>query len=167
MDTLTTIATRRSIRTYTNEPLEQSLVEDIVHYGLYAPSAHNQQAWKFFLISKPKDREFLWDLMEFGKMLPQASWVVLVSFDKEKLKSPEFIQQDMGASIQNILLAAHEKKVWAVWIGTYPHEVEMQAIHQYFWLQDQIVPFALIALGIPSWEIREKFIKAEGKIIAL
>ncbi len=33
-------------------------LQTIAEYGLFAPSAHNQQARKFFLISKKSDFEF-------------------------------------------------------------------------------------------------------------
>lgn len=167
MDVLSAITSRRSVRTYTSEPIDQTLMKTIAQYWLYAPSAHNQQAWKFFLISKKEDHEFLWETMEFGKMIPNASGVILACFNKEQLKSPEFIQQDMWASIQNILLAAHEKWIWAVWVGIYPHEREIQKIHTYFKLEKQIIPFAIISLGYPEIPLKEKNIKTEWKITIL
>jgi nitroreductase len=39
---------------------------------LYAPSAHNEQAWKYYIVSKKEDRKFLAEIMEYGKMLPNA-----------------------------------------------------------------------------------------------
>ncbi len=90
--------------------------------------------------------------------------MILAVFDQEQLRSPEFIEQDMGASIQNILLASHAQGFGAVWVGLYPHEAEMQAIHQHFQLPEQIVPFALISLGKPEGALREKNLKTEGKI---
>lgn len=90
--------------------------------------------------------------------------MILVSFDQKSLRSPEFIQQDMGACIQNILLSSHAQGLGAVWVGLYTHEAEMQAIHQYFQLPETIVPFALVAIGKPAGELREKRLKTEGKI---
>nr|MBR6100708.1 nitroreductase family protein [bacterium] len=65
MDTLTAIKTRRSIRNYTSEELDIELVKDVLQYALYAPSAHNEQAWKYYIISKKEDRIFLSEVMEF------------------------------------------------------------------------------------------------------
>lgn len=158
------LKTRRSVRTYTDEIPSQEQIEKILEMACYAPSAHNQQAWTFFLISKAEDRNFLGALMEFGKMLPQAPWVVLAAYDTSLLRSPEFIAQDMGAAIQNLLLASHGEALGAVWVGLYPHEAEMQAIHQHFQLPETIVPFALVAIGKPAGELREKRLKTEGKI---
>ena len=65
MDTLTAITTRRSVRNYSGEQLDISLIQELLRYALYAPSAHNQQAWKYYIISKKEDRVFLSDVMEF------------------------------------------------------------------------------------------------------
>lgn len=164
MDTLTCISTRRSVRSYCDEAMPLKELQTIAEYGLYAPSAHNQQAWNFFLISKKSDFEFLGDLMEFWKMIPKSWGVILAAYDTSLLRSPEFIQQDMGAAMQNLLLASHAEGLGAVWVGLYPHEAEMQAIHQHFQLPEAIVPFALVAIGKPAGELRGKSLKTEGKI---
>ena len=164
METLDAIKTRRSVRNYTDETLDINILQDIVTCGLYAPSAHNQQAWKYYIISNKQDHEFLGNVMEFWKMLPSAWWVILACFDKNLLRSEEFIQQDMWASIQNILLAAHEKWVWTVRLWLYPHEEPMNKISQHFELPENIVPFAIISMWIQEWEVPEKNLKSEWKI---
>ena len=164
MDTLTAIKTRRSIRNYKAETLDTNLIFEIVEYWLYAPSAHNEQAWKYYIISKKEDREFLAEVMEYWKMLLWAWWCILACFDNEYVRSIEFIQQDMGASIQSILLASHEKWVWTVRLWLYPHEEPMKKISKRFNLSENITPFAIISMGIPEWEIPEKNLKSEWKI---
>ncbi len=59
------LKTRRSVRTYSNEVPSQELIEKVIEMACYAPSAHNQQAWTFFLIAKAEDRNFLGEVMEF------------------------------------------------------------------------------------------------------
>jgi len=164
MDTLTAIKTRRSIRNYKEETLDTNLIFEIISYWLYAPSAHNEQAWKYYIISKKEDREFLAEIMEYGKMLPNAWWCILACFDNDNVRSIEFIQQDMWASIENILLAAHEKWVWTVRLWLYPHEEPMNKISQHFNLPKNITPFAIISIWIQQWEIPEKNLKSEWKI---
>lgn len=164
MDTLTAIKTRRSVRNYKAEILDINLVSEIVSYGLYAPSAHNEQAWKYYIISKAEDKSFLAETMEYGKMLTNAWWCILACFDNECVRSMEFVQQDMWASIQSILLAAHEKWVWTVRLWLYPHEEPMKRISQYFNLSENITPFAIISMGIQEWEMPEKNLKSEWKI---
>jgi len=164
MDILTAITTRRSIRNYLDEELDIKLLQEILQYALYAPSAHNEQAWKYYIVSKKEDRIFLSEVMEFWKMLPNAWWAILACFDEDKVRSMEFIQQDMWASIQNLLLAAHEKNIWSVWLGLYPHKIEMEKIAQHFDLPQNIIPFAIISLWKKNWEIPEKILKDDWKI---
>ncbi len=164
MDTLTAIKTRRSIRNYKDEALDVNLISEIVEYWLCAPSAHNQQARKYYIISKKEDREFLAETMEYWKMLFNAWWCILACFDKNYVRSMEFVPQDMGASIQSILLAAHERWVWTVWLWLYPHEDPMNKIFQHFNLAENVVPFAIISMWIQEWELPEKRLKSEWKI---
>ena len=168
MQTLENIKTRRSVRQYSKtEKLTPEQIYEVVEYWLYAPSAHNQQARKYFIITKQEDLDFLWNLMERWKMIPTASWVILACFDEEKLVSQEFIQQDMWASIQNIWLAAHEKWYWMVRVWTYPHEKPIEEIRKYFKLNNNITPFALLPIWFPEWEVRPKNIDAQWKITQL
>ena len=164
MDTLTAIKTRRSIRNYNWKDLDINLISEIVEYWLYAPSAHNEQARKYYIISKKEDRIFLSEVMEYGKMLPNAWWCILACFDKDSVRSMEFIQQDMWASIQNILLTAHEKWIWTVRLWLYPHEGPMKNISEYFNLPGNISPFAIISMGIQEGELPTKNVKHEWKI---
>ena len=168
MQTLENIKTRRSVRIYSQaQKLTPEQISEVAEYWLYAPSAHNQQARKYYIITKHEDLDFLWNLMEYWKMIPNASWVILACFDKEKLVSQEFIEQDMWASIQNIRLAAHEKWYWMVWVGTYPNKKPIEEIKKYFKLNDNIVPFAILPIWIPEGEIRPKNIQTEWKITIL
>ena len=165
MQTLETIKTRRSIRTYSStQKLTPEQIQEVVEYWLYAPSAHNQQAWKYYIITKQEELDFLWNLMERWKMIPSASWVILACFDNDKLRSPEFIQQDMWASIQNIRLAAHEKWYWMVRVWTYPHEDIVNSIKEYFKLPQNITPFAILPIWISEGEPMPKNMKTEWKI---
>ena len=164
MDTLTAIKSRRSIRNYNWENIDTNLISEIVGYWLYAPSAHNEQARKYYIISKKEDRIFLSEIMEFGKMLPSAWWCILACFDNDSVRSIEFVQQDMWASIQNILLAAHEKWIWTVRLWLYPHEEPMNEISHHFNLPKNITPFAIISMGRNEGVIPEKNLKSEWKI---
>ena len=41
MDIFTALETRRSIRHYTGEPIDESKIIEAIKYAMYAPSAHN------------------------------------------------------------------------------------------------------------------------------
>lgn len=50
MDVMDAIYGRRSVRAYTDKPLDRKLIEDLLRAAVQAPSAHNTQPWSFMLI---------------------------------------------------------------------------------------------------------------------
>lgn len=50
-ETLRTIYERRAVRKFKKKPVEPELIETIIDAGRMAPSAINQQSWKFYVIT--------------------------------------------------------------------------------------------------------------------
>ncbi len=53
-ETLKTIKNRRSIRLFTKEEVSDHLIESLLRAANEAPSAHNQQSWRFIVMRKEK-----------------------------------------------------------------------------------------------------------------
>ena len=49
------ILTRRSIRAFLNREIPKEELEQIVQAGLYAPSGHNYQTWRFTVVTDRKE----------------------------------------------------------------------------------------------------------------
>ena len=45
---------RRSIRKYLDKPVEMDLLKDIIQQSTLAPSAGNEQPWKFIIVQNPQ-----------------------------------------------------------------------------------------------------------------
>jgi nitroreductase len=120
---------------------------------MYAPSAHNQQPWEFRILQNREQQARLGANLEYGKMIPNANAVILSGFTTSKLKAPDFVQQDMGACVQNMLLTAHEKGIGAVRIGIYPTGNKEKTLNTYLNLPDDVEIFNIIALGYPDEKI--------------
>ncbi|MDR2540858.1 MAG: nitroreductase family protein [Candidatus Peribacteria bacterium] len=150
MNTLETIKTRRSIRAYTDQEIQKADLQEIITSGMYAPSAHNQQAREFLVIQNKDQQSRLGEHLKFGKMLPQANAIIVSCFDKNKLTDAPFIQQDMGACTQNILLSAQEKGIGAVRIGIYPVNNPDNFLNAYLGIPESFEVFNLISLGYPN-----------------
>ena len=45
---------RRSIREFVEKPVEKDKIENILKAGMQAPSAKNQQAWEFIVVTSKK-----------------------------------------------------------------------------------------------------------------
>lgn len=57
------VQTRRSIRAFRNEPIDRTLVSDLLRAALWAPSPHNSQPWRFTALFGADDKETLAEAM--------------------------------------------------------------------------------------------------------
>jgi len=56
-DTLRTIKDRHSVRTFTKDDVSDEEITVLLHAANHAPSAHNQQAWRFIILRGTKKQE--------------------------------------------------------------------------------------------------------------
>ena len=48
------IRTRRSIRRYTDQPVDRATIDAALEVATHAPSAHNRQPWRFAVVTSPE-----------------------------------------------------------------------------------------------------------------
>jgi nitroreductase len=150
MDFMENMLTRRSVRNYAQQPVEQEKVEQLLRAAMQAPSAGNGQPWHFVVLT---DRNFLIEVPKFhpySKMLPSAALAILVCGDEKVEKYAHRWPLDCGAATQNILLAAHGLGLGAVWLGIHPNNDRAQGFRNLLKLPDHIHPFALVSIGYPA-----------------
>ncbi len=146
------ILARRSIRKYTNKPVPDDVVGDLLRAAMSAPSAYNEQPWHFVVI---RDREVLDKIPEFHphtQMLHEAPLAILVCCDQNLKKTDWFWPQDCAAATENILIAVQAKGLGAVWCGVYPRQELMDGMRRLLGLPEHITPFSLVAIGYPAEE---------------
>jgi F420 biosynthesis protein FbiB-like protein len=81
MSTKDLLKQRQSIRKYTNQPISDKLILEILETASWAPSAHNAQPWRFIVISDIEIKQRL------AKTMAEA-WI------KDQTKGKEVINQD-------------------------------------------------------------------------
>jgi nitroreductase len=141
------IKTRRSIREFTSQPVERSLLLQIISAGIWAPSGLNNQPWRFVLIRDDALRERLAGLTHYAHIVKAAPALIAVYLDQEKMYDRVKDHQAVGACIQNMLLAACELGLGAVWLGQIlANKDQVSAV---LGLNRQYELAALLALGHP------------------
>jgi nitroreductase len=143
---------RRSIRRFTPEKVPEEAVMDFIKAGMNAPSAANQQPWRFVIID---DRRLLNEIPSFhqyAQMLKEAPVAILVCGDMDLSKHGGFWIQDCSAAVENMLLEIADRGYGGVWLGVYPRDERVEGMRKLLRLPEKIVPFALIALGRPAEE---------------
>jgi nitroreductase len=143
MNTLEAIAARTSIRKFRNEPVEEKKLQAILLAATRAPSGKNRQPWRFIIVRGEKRNDML-RIMREGiektkargdnpgscegtiKVMEQAPVTVFI-FNPQGLRPwvahstgqmfDDVVDiQSIGASIQNMLLAAQDQGVGSLWI---------------------------------------------------
>ena len=150
---LETIMTRTSIRQYTDQPVEKEKIEAMLRAGMAAPTAVNAQPWHFVVVS---DKAKLGELAAANPragMLKSAPLAIVVCGDMTKAmegKGRQFWIQDCSAATENILLAAHDQGLGAVWTALYPMEERMQPVSEALKLPDTLIPLCTVVIGYPA-----------------
>lgn len=150
METLDAIKTRRSIRKYKSEQIPVKTIQTLLEAAMQAPSAGNEQPWHFIVII---EKELLGEIAKFNPyadMAGNAAFAILVCGDVNQEKYDNFWIQDCAAATQNLLLAAHDLGLGAVWTAVYPMGDRAEKYSSFFKLPSNIIPLALVPVGYPD-----------------
>jgi nitroreductase len=103
---------RRSVRNFSDKPIEKSVLEEIVDCARLSPSAHNKQPWKFVVVT---DKEKLSKLSEtpHGTFIKDAGACILVCGDKNVDRYVE----DGCLAAENILLSAKSLGIGSCYVA--------------------------------------------------
>lgn len=153
------LMTRRSIRKFKQIPIEQELLYEIAKTGTMAPSRGNRQALKFVIVTNPEEVRTIFSTIQWGckvphykvfadeKRAPKAFIVVLI--DRE-IASHGY-EYEVGASVENILVAAHAAGLGSVWIKSFqPKTVEVLLGIQ----RETLKANSIIGIGYPDQRAR-------------
>ena len=150
MELYEAIRTRRSIRSFRSEDVSDDAVERLLRAAMLAPSAGNQQPWRFIVV---RDRDKLSRIPAFHpycKMVTQVPVAIIVCGDPSGKKWPDLWPQDCSAAVENLLLAARAEGLGTVWTGVYPFAERMAGLRALFEIPEDIYPFAVIPVGYPK-----------------
>jgi len=150
MDAMDAILSRRSIRRYTDQPVSDETIKELLEAAMSAPSAGNEQPWHFLVI---RERQILNEIPkyhQYSQMLKDAPVAIMVCGDKRLQKYEGYWVQDCSAATENILIAAQAKGLGVVWLGVYPLEDRVAALRKLMGIPEQVIPFSLISIGYPA-----------------
>ena len=173
MNTRDTIAARRSIRRFKDDPVPDDVLQAILTAGTQAPSAKNRQPWKFVVVQGEQRAEMVRAMregiaklkaggMDIGSaegtaaVMEEAPVTVFVynphgthpwlARSDEQVWLDVVNIQSIGAAIQNMLLAALDLGIGSLWIG----DVFYAYGELGTWLGEESQMIAAVALGYPA-----------------
>ena len=145
---LNAIYKRRSIREYTDEPVKIEDLREIVKAGTWAPSGLNNQPWRFVLITDTAIKLHLAEQTRYSHIVKAAPALIAVFLDIRAMYNEVKDHQAAGACIQNMLLAAEELGLGAVWLGEILNQKEQ--VNQIIEVSAEHDLMAVIAIGHPA-----------------
>jgi len=159
------IKTRRSIRQYSDRPVEDEKIKQIVEAARLAPSSSNSQCWRFIVV---KDKNIKKQIVEkgLGGMIIPNEWaktapVIIVAcahlnFITHRLgaaiKGIEYWLLDMGIAVEHLVLRATELGLGTCWIGWFNE----RWIRKILKIPRNIRIVALVTLGYPAEDLKLK-----------
>jgi F420 biosynthesis protein FbiB-like protein len=174
LEIITALHTRRSIRRYTDRPVPPRLIDQLLEAATRAPSSHNSQPWRFAVITtasvkaqlaermgerlradrlRASDRveEIERDVARSRERITSAPAIIVACLSTTNLRDPYerlMAIQSVAASIENLLLAAHEADLGACWMAAplYCPDVVREVLH----LPGDWEAQALITIGYPK-----------------
>lgn len=144
---------RVSTREFIDKEIEKDKIKKLLMAGMASPSARNQKTWEFLVCD---DKRLLIEISNRSKnhyMAKDAALAIIVLCNKNKVISPLYVEQDLAAATENILLEATHLGLGTCWLGVAPNEERMNNFKEIFNLNDDYYAFSVIVLGYPKKEI--------------
>lgn len=152
---LDNIASRKSVRSYTDQPVPDEMVEQLLRAAMAAPTAMNRQPWEFIVVNDRDTLDALAGKLKYAKMLAQAPLAIVVCSetmitlkDGTKVEN-NFWEHDASAATENLLLAAEALGLGAVWTAASDGE-RSAAVREALHIPGTIMPLCVIPIGFPA-----------------
>ncbi len=144
---------RVSIRKYQEKEVEQEKIVTMLRAAMAAPSACNQQPWEYYVVTNKNKILELAGTSPYAACAKGAPLVFAPCYKKTAdIIAPSYVEIDLSASVENLLLEADELGLGAVWMGIAPDEGRMAAVRKVLDLPEYLEAFALISCGYPAEE---------------
>ena len=142
-------ARRRSVRKYTNEHLDEAVIDEIMKVALTAPASFGHQPVEFVIV---RDKQTIRDIASCkslgGSQIIGADVVIVVMV---KLDRGEFWIEDGAIASGYLLLAAEQYDVGACWVHirnrTGKRKTSDEEIRELFGVPEGYAVLNLVALG--------------------
>ena len=141
-------AERYSVRKYSDKPIEEEKLNKILEVANLAPTAHNNQPQKIYVL---QSEEALAKINELSPCIFGAKTVFLIAYDTEK-EWVNTMEEGIRAGVEDasivathMMLEAWELGIGSCWVNMFPNTQTAKA----FGLPENIKPVLLLPMGYP------------------
>ncbi len=168
MDVFEAIKTRRSIRKYSQQPVEKEKLDAVLEAVRMSPSWANFQCWRMIVVRDMQTKERISELSYVEsyfspkgyksnpskKALVDAPLVLVLCADPAQsgaIWGQNYYLTDCGIAAENLMLAARAQGLGTVFVGIYEEEKVKKLLN----IPDSIRVVGLFPLGYPLEDKRE------------
>lgn len=147
MNVMEAIKARRSIRQFTDQPMEKDKLDKLLEAARWAPSGGNLQKWRFVVVTSASQKELVRQFAPGIFAMPSAFIVICaeVEPDANEWKKKLYLA-DCSIAAQNIMLAGHEMGIGTCVALSYAKS----AISEILELPKEFEPMLVVTLGYPA-----------------
>lgn len=168
-ETIRTIMSRKSVRSFTDQPIPAEYMETMLKAAMAAPTGSNIQPWHFVVLTDKSQYEKVFENNFNMRIFNSAAAVVVFCADTTVTRPPRnnpdgepvtrpsgTWRDDLGACTENFLLAAESLGLGAVWTAGYPYSDRYASMKRELGIPDPILPYCAVAVGYPAGDEQPK-----------
>ena len=160
MNNVENMFTRRSIRKYTNEPVPEEVLHNILEAGRLSPSAVNRQPWHFIVVKNQTVKKAI-SHERYSRFIKEADFTVVGLYLPSEALTEKLSLIDVTIALQSMVIAAWTQGVGSCWIGGFNEEKLKETLN----LPDESKIVCLVSFGIPDEEPDQRPKKSMEEII--
>jgi nitroreductase len=145
------IMTRRSVRSYKPDPIDDEAVERILAAARRAPSAGNRQPVFFYVIKDKDTRRGLLNAYNQEWLATAPVAVVACAEPDDAWKRSDgkcYSDVDVSIAMDHLVLAATAEGLGTCWIGAFKPDVVRALLD----IPEHLEPVAMTPIGVPGTE---------------
>ena len=157
------ITKRRSVRAYEDRPVPEKSLRNILEAARLAPSARNDQSWKFVVVREGKRRQELTQAADREFVAEAPLVIAAVATDPERIMACEVPSYavDLSIAVTHMILAAVDEGLGTCWLGAF----SQQGVKEILKIPGKYRVVALLTLGFPRGEMKVKTRKSLEEIV--
>lgn len=162
MSCIEKVLTRRSVRKFKKDRVNEEALKNILEAGRQAPSATNIQPWHF-VVARNKKQKDACSFQGFNRWVNGAYFVIVGFYKKSEVIMEKLSLMDVTIALQNMAIAGGVQGVGSCWICAFDEKKLKATLN--LPVDSKVV--GAIAFGVPNENPRQPRKKSINEIFHL
>jgi len=151
LDFYDVIRTRRSVRSFKNDPIPEKVLNRVLDAARVAPSGSNRQPWKFIVVKDYTLKQKMVPLCKNQDFIADAPLIVVACGQRLPINRGGYMGEmsillDVSIAFTQLILAARAEGLGTCWIGAFNNE----ELKKLLGVPSEFEVVAVTPLGYPS-----------------